>query len=121
MIGSPPAPTARQGDVWDARLEPVLGHEQGGTRPVVIVSVDQFSAGRGEMCIAVPLTRTNRDTPLHVRIEPPEGGLTAVSYALPENIRSISRGRLAERRGQVYDATLEQVLRRIHLLTRLPR
>jgi mRNA interferase MazF len=114
-------PAARQGEVWDARLEPVIGHEQGGSRPVVIVSVDQFSSGQGEMCIAVPLTRTRRDTPLHVPIEPPEGGLTAISYALPENIRSISRSRLAERRGQVRDSTLELVLRRIHLLTRLPR
>jgi mRNA interferase MazF len=113
-------PAARQGDVWDASLEPVVGHEQGGMRPVVVVSVDQFSSGRGDMCIAVPLTRTDRDTPLHVRIEPPEGGLTAVSYALPENIRSISRRRLAERRGQVRDGTLELVLRRIHLLTRVP-
>ncbi len=114
-------PAARQGDVWNARLEPIVGHEQGGTRPVVIVSIDQLSSGRGDMCIAVPLTRTDRDTPLHVRIEPPEGGLSAVSYALAENIRSISRQRLAERRGQVRDSTLEQVLRRIHLLTRAPR
>jgi mRNA interferase MazF len=114
-------PAAKQGEVWDARLEPVLGHEQGGSRPVLIVSVDELSSGAGEMCIAVPLTRIDRGTPMHVRIDPPEGGLTAVSFAMPENVRSISRARLARRRGVIRDATLEQVLRRVHLLTRAPR
>jgi len=114
-------PAAKQGEIWDVRLEPVVGHEQGGSRPAMIVSVDEISSGAGEMCIVVPLTRTNRDTPLHIRIEPPEGGLDAVSFALPENVRSISRERLARRRGSVRDNTLEQVLRRVHLLTRAPR
>jgi mRNA interferase MazF len=114
-------PDAKQGDVWDARLEPVIGHEQGGTRPVLIVSVDEISSGRGELCIVVPFTRTDRKTPLHVRVDPPEGGLSAVSYTLPENVRSISRERLARRLGHVRDSTLEEVLRRVHLLTRAPR
>ncbi len=114
-------PASRQGDVWEARLEPVVGHEQGGTRPVLVVSVDQISSGRGEMCIVVPFTRTDRGTPIHVRVDPPEGGLTSVSFALPENVRSISRERLAERLGGVRDATLEQVLHRVHLLTRKPK
>jgi mRNA interferase MazF len=113
-------PTSLQGDVWEASLEPVVGHEQGWTRPVLVVSVDQISSGRGEMCIAVPLTRTDRHTPLHVRVDPPEGGLTSVSFALPENVRSISRERLARRLGSVRDATLERVLDRIQLLTRKP-
>ena len=114
-------PSARQGDVWEARLEPVVGHEQGGARPVLIVSVDQISSGRGEMCIVVPFTRTDRASPIHVRVEPPEGGLTAVSFALPENVRAISRERLARQLGIVRDRTLEQVLQRVHLLTRQPR
>jgi mRNA interferase MazF len=114
-------PAARQGEIWDAQLEPVAGHEQDGRRPVMIVSVDEISSGPGEMCIIVPLTRTDRGTPLHVRIDPPEGGLSAASFALPENVRSISRTRLARRRGSVRDDTLGQVLRRVHLLTRPPR
>jgi mRNA interferase MazF len=114
-------PSGRQGDVWQARLEPGLGDEQGGTRPVLIVSVDQISSGRGGMCIVVPFTRTDRGTPIHVRVDPPEGGLTSVSFALPENVRSISRERLAERLGGVRDATLDEVLHRIHLLTRKPK
>jgi mRNA interferase MazF len=114
-------PAAGQGEIWDVQLKPVVGHEQGGRRPVMILSVDEVSSGPGEMCIVVPLTRTDRGTPLHVRIEPPEGGLAATSFALPENVRSISRTRLARRRGSVRDDTLSEVLRRVHLLTRAPR
>jgi mRNA interferase MazF len=114
-------PAARQGEIWDAQLEPVVGHEQGGRRPVLIVSVDELSSGPGEMCIVTPLTRTDRGTPLHVRVDPPEGGLTATSFALPENVRSISRTRLARRRGNLRDDKLSEVLRRVHLLTRAPR
>lgn len=114
-------PVAKQGEIWDATLEPVVGHEQGGRRPVMIVSVDELSSGVGEMCIVVPLTRTDRGTPIHVRLESSEGGLRAVSFALPENVRAISRTRLARRRGVVRDDTLTQVLRRVHLLTRAPR
>jgi mRNA interferase MazF len=69
----------------------------------------------------VPFTRTDRGTPIHVRVDPPEGGLTAVSFALPENVRSISRERLSRRLGSLRSDTLEQVLHRIHLLTRKPR
>ncbi len=113
-------PSGQQGDVWEVGLEPVVGHEQGGRRPVVIVSVDQISSGRGEMCIIVPFTSADRGTPIHVRVDPPEGGLKAVSFALPENVRSISRERLVKRLGSLRDDTLEQVLHRIHLLTRKP-
>jgi mRNA interferase MazF len=114
-------PSATQGDVWDASLDPVVGHEQGGSRPVLIVSVDQISSGPGESCIVVPLTKTDRETPLNVRFEPPIGGLGDVSFAMPENVRAISRRRLQHRRGEVPDLLLEEVLRRIHLLTRAPR
>jgi mRNA interferase MazF len=86
----------------------------------MVISVDELSSSAGEMCIIVPLTRTDRGTPMHVSIEPPQGGLSAVSFALPENVRSISRVRLARRRGAVTDDTLEQVIRRVHLLTRAP-
>ena len=113
-------PLAKQGEVWDVWLDPVVGHEQGGRRPVMVISVDELSSGVGEMCIVVPLTRTDRKTPMHIPIDPPEGGLTARSFALPENVRSISRTRLARRRGVLYEDTLKRVIRRVHLLTRAP-
>jgi len=83
----------------------------------VVISVDQLGKGPSELAIVVPLTRTNR-TALDLRIDPPEGGLTDVSYAQPYQVRTVSRERLADRRGTVRDATLKELIARVHLLTR---
>ena len=112
-------PDAGQGDVWDCQLSPVEGHEQAGRRPCVVISVDQLGKGPSELAIVVPLTRTNR-TALDLRIDPPEGGLTDVSYAQPYQVRTVSRERVADRRGTVRDATLKELIARVHLLTRAP-
>jgi len=110
-------PTARQGDVWDCALDPTAGHEQAGQRPYLVISVDELGTGPSELAIVVPLTRTTR-TSLDVAVEPPEGGLDARSYAMPYQVRTISRERLRSRRGVVRQATLAQTIARVHLLTR---
>lgn len=85
----------------------------------MVISVDQLGKGPSELAIVVPITRTNR-TALDLRIDPPEGGLTDVSYAQPYQVRTVSRERLVHRRGTVRDATLKDVVARVHLLTRAP-
>ena len=85
----------------------------------MVISVDQLGKGPSELAIVVPLTRTNR-TALDLRIDPPEGGLTDVSYAQPYQVRTVSRERLADRRGTVRDTTLKELIARVHLLTRAP-
>ena len=92
-------PDAGQGEVWFCDLDPVRGHEQAGRRPAVVVSVDQLGLGPSGLAIVVPLTRTERPSPLHVSLDPPEGGVRERSYATPEMVRSISRERLIERWG----------------------
>jgi len=113
------SPGARQGEVWDCYLGPIRGHEQDGRRPCLVISVDQLGTGPGELAIVVPLTRTHR-VPTEVQIDPPEGGLEACSYALPYQVRAISRDRLKRRRGTVSPATLVAVIANVHLLTRAP-
>jgi mRNA interferase MazF len=113
-MSSPPQP--RRGEVWDADLDPAVGHEQGKRRPVLVVSDDQFNAARNELCIVVALTRTDREHHLHVRVRPPEGGLSAPSVIQCEQIQVASYQRLIRRRGQVRAATLAAVevrLRRV--------
>lgn len=112
-------PEARQGEVWFCDLDPARGHEQAGSRPAVVLSVDQISAGASELAIVVPLTRTNRPSPLYVAIDPLEGGLRERSFAMPEMVRSISRSRLSMRWGTVSAAILGEVAHRVHLLTRV--
>ncbi len=113
--------TPRQRDVWLAELDPAVGHEQAGRRPVVVVSVDQLNEAQPpDLAIVVPLTSTDRGQRLHVPIEPPEGGLDRRSFALVEMVRSVSHRRLIERRGAVRSVTLQEIVRRVHVLTRAP-
>lgn len=113
------APAAAQGNVWDCQLNPVEGHEQAGRRPCLVVSVDQLGTGPSDLAIVVPIARTHH-TSLDVRIDPPEGGLTDVSFAQPYQVRTVSRSRLVQRRGAVRDRTLAEVVGRVHLLTKRP-
>ena len=111
-------PEAHQGEVWFCDLDPTRGHEQAGSRPAVVISVEQLSAGASELAIVVPLTRTNRPSPLYVPLDPPEGGVRERSYAMPEMVRSISRERLSKRWGTISAAKLNEITHRVHLLTR---
>jgi mRNA interferase MazF len=113
-------PPARQGEVWFAALDPVEGREQAGRRPVLIVSVDQLGTGPSGLAIVTPLTSRNHGQRLHVSIEPPEGGVRSASWIMPEQVRALSRQRLVERWGEIRLTTLEQVIHRVHLLTRAP-
>jgi mRNA interferase MazF len=110
---------ARQREVWFVDLNPIVGREQAGRRPALVVSVDQIGTGPSDLCIVVPLTTTDRPNPLHVEIAPPEGGVRERCWAMPEMVRSISRQRLVERRGTVRPVTIEEVVRRVRLLVRV--
>jgi mRNA-degrading endonuclease toxin of MazEF toxin-antitoxin module len=113
-------PEARQGDVWDVDLEPVQGREQAGTaRPCVVVSVDAFGTGPTDLAVVVPVT-TKHKTRLDVQIDPPEGGLSEVSYAMPYQVRTLSRARLVIKRGSVRDGTLVEIIRRVRIVIRPP-
>jgi mRNA interferase MazF len=104
-----------------ADLEPVVGHEQGGRRPFLLVSINQMNRSRAGMSIGVPLTTTDRGSELHVRLDPPEGGLTKISFALPEMVRSVSTDRLKQKLGFVSADSLEAVSKRIGILIGLGR
>jgi mRNA interferase MazF len=97
--------------VW---LDPIVGREQGGRRPVLVVSSNNFNALPHRLCVAVPLTRTNRHLPLHVEISSGEAGLTADSVIMCDQIRSISIDRLQGRLGVVNDQTISHVITLLH-------
>ena len=100
----------RKGDIWYAVLDPILGREQGGYRPVVVVSADWFHDVSGaELLLCVPLTSQNRQYATHVSIEPPEGGVRKPSWAMCEQMRATSRERFRTHLGQVDQATVERI------------
>lgn len=105
-----------RGDVWWVDLDPVVGHEQGRRRPAIVVSADAFNATGGGLVMIVPLTRTDRRMAVHVRIDPPEGNLSAPSFAMTEQVRTVSMLRLGGRLGAVAPPTLRRIARRLRWL-----
>ena len=110
----------RRGEVWKLDLSPARGHEQAGERPGVVLSVDKFNAGPAGLVIVAPLTTVDKRQPLHVRIEPPEGGVRNASFIKAEDVRSVSTVRLVERWGSVEPKTLHAVVARVGLLIHTP-
>jgi mRNA interferase MazF len=89
----------RRGDIYFAVLNPVVGSEQGDTRPVLVVQ-NNLGNKYSPTVVVVPITSNLKKNvlPTHVNI-PKTSGLTAESLALVEQIRTIDRIRIREYMG----------------------
>lgn len=101
----------KAGEVWFVNFDPQVGREQGGIRPAIVISNDAFNLVRNELHIVVPLTTKDRGLAYHVKIEPPEGGLTRTTLAMCEQERSQSIDRFLRLQGTVTKNTLQAVQR----------
>lgn len=99
----------RTGEIWLAVLDPVVGHEQGARRPVLVVSADGLHSLPIGMAIVVPLTGNDRGLVTQPRIAGDATGLRKPSFARPEDVRSIDIARLERRLGAVDGDALEDV------------
>jgi mRNA interferase MazF len=109
-----------RGEIWLADLNPIRGHEQAGTRPVLIMSTDLFNHGPSGLVFVIPLTRTERRIPAHIALDPPEGGVSSRSFILCDALRSISRDRLKGRSWGVIGAgTMQRVEDTVRMLLEL--
>ncbi len=102
-----------------ANFDPTRGHEQAGTRPALIVSVDLFNAGPAELVIVLPITSRSKGVRSHVPVQPPDGGLSVASFIKCEDIRSISKDRLLRRLGVISTHTISEVEKRLRILLHL--
>ena len=109
----------QRGEVWRASLDPSRGHEQGGTRPVLVVSDDAFNSSASGMCVVLPITSRDKKIPWHVELAPREGGLTMRSFIKCEDVRAVSAERLQARLGKVEREKMEAVEYRLRLLLNL--
>jgi mRNA interferase MazF len=112
----------RRGDVFDARLDPVEGSEQAGTRPVVVVSRDAINDA-SPVVVVVPCTTFKGERkiyPSQVLLRAPDGGLRADSLALGEQIRSIAKTRLRSRRGTLSLEAMRRLDRALSITLDLP-
>jgi mRNA interferase MazF len=103
-----------RGEVWLTSLDPVGPSEQGGTRPVLVISTDAFNGWPVGLVIVVPITTRDRGFAHHIAVT--GGGLDRPSFAMPEYVRSVAQRRLQRHLGATEQSTLTGVddwLRRI--------
>lgn len=105
----PSSRNPKEGETWDVTFDPVVGHEQGGFRPGLVVSNDQFNNTPHGLCLVAPFTGTHRGIPSHIPIAASDGGLSKPSVVMCEQVRSVSVLRFRRRRGVLSSATLALV------------
>lgn len=101
----------KQGEIWNADLNPVKGSEQSGFRPVVMLSGNLLNEHLS-VVIIVPLTsQINKYKGNPILIPSKLNGLKKESEMLIFHIRSVSKDRLLERMGSIDPSQLEQALK----------
>jgi mRNA interferase MazF len=106
----------RRGEIWRADFEQVKGHEQGRTRPALIISNDTINQSPANMVTVVPITTKERKLRSYLRIDPPNGGVTQTSYIICDQVRTISRERLGKKYGALSRTVLAEVETRLKFL-----
>ena len=115
------APLPHRGEIWLADLHLTWGHAHTGARPVLVISTNTFNYGPAPLVFVLPVTRTDHRIPLHVPIEPPEGGVATRSYIVCEALCSMAKECLGPRAwGRVSAATLHTVEEHLCVLLALP-
>ncbi len=100
----------RRGDIFYADLSPVVGSEQGGLRPVLIVQNDVGNRYSPTVIAAAITSRhTKTKLPTHIDISAKGVGLARDSVVLLEQIRTLDKKRLKERMGHLDDFTMNEV------------
>jgi mRNA interferase MazF len=100
------------GDVLLADLDRVTGHEQGGRRPVLVLSGPAYNELRNEQLIVAAVTSRQRGLPFHVPIGS-ESGLRGPSWVQSESVRAISVERVVKRLGRARSETLADTRNRV--------
>ena len=102
--------TVKRGDIFYADLSPVVGSEQGGTRPVLIVQNDMGNRHSPTVIAAAITSQMNKaKLPTHIELTGRNVGLTKDSVVLLEQIRTIDKRRLREHTGHADRSVMDQV------------
>ena len=100
----------RRGDIYYADLSPVVGSEQGGLRPVLIIQNDVGNKYSPTVIAAAITSRMSKTRlPTHIDIYASRAGLARDSVILLEQIRTLDKRRLRERMGHLDDEMMDRV------------
>ena len=100
----------KRGEIYYADLSPVVGSEQGGVRPVLIVQND-IGNKHSPTVIAAAITsqREKARLPTHISLDAVSCGLSKDSVVLLEQVRTLDKKRLKERMGELDSASMHKV------------
>ena len=99
-----------RGDLYSACLDPVVGSEQGGIRPVLVIQNDVGNRYSPTVIVLAVTGQINKTRlPTHVAVEARGNGLMKDSVILAEQIRTLDKRRLRERIGTVSPEIMEKV------------
>ena len=102
--------TVKRGDIFYADLSPVVGSEQGGIRPVLIIQNDTGNRYSPTVIAAAITSQTGKARlPTHIELAAQNYGLTRNSVVLLEQIRTLDKRRLREKMGRVDRELMERV------------
>ena len=102
--------TVRRGDIYYADLSPVVGSEQGGLRPVLIIQNDVGNKYSPTVIAAAITSRMSKTRlPTHIDIYADKAGLAKDSVILLEQIRTLDKRRLKEKMGHLDDDAMLRV------------
>ncbi len=100
----------KRGDIYYADLSPVVGSEQGGMRPVLIVQNDVGNKHSPTVIAAAITSQINKaKLPTHIELGAKTYGLSKDSVILLEQIRTIDKKRLKDRMGKLDDKLMDKV------------
>ena len=109
-------PLIRRGDIYYADLSPVVGSEQGGIRPVLIVQNDVGNKHSPTVIAAAITSKINKNRlPTHIEVDARNYGLARDSIILLEQIRTLDKRRLKERMRHLDREAMDRVDRAISI------
>ncbi len=102
--------SVKRGEIYYADLSPVVGSEQGGVRPVLIVQND-IGNKHSPTVIAAAITSQKEKTklPTHISLDAESYGLAKDSIVLLEQVRTLDKRRLRERMGELDNAAMHKI------------
>ena len=102
--------SVKRGDIYYADLSPVVGSEQGGLRPVLIIQNDVGNKYSPTVIAAAITSRLGKTRlPTHIDIYADKVGLSKDSVVLLEQIRTLDKRRLKEKMGHLDDGVMREV------------
>ncbi len=105
-----PENSIRRGDIYYADLSPVIGSEQGGMRPVLIVQNDVGNRYSPTVIAAAITSKMDKNKlPTHIDIYADKAGLAKDSVVLLEQIRTLDKRRLREKMGHLDEGAMSEI------------